>query len=512
MSLPPHARNVLRKVLRGSWASTHTSNRFILPRMRDGKQRMFIGTRVESDSFGELEVPDDALYGAQTARSLQNFDIGGPAARMPVPIIRAFGVLKKCAARYNAKHGKLNGFIAEAIAQACDDVIDGSLDEHFPLVIFQTGSGTQTNMNVNEVVSNRAIQILGGVIGSKNPVHPNDHCNMGQSSNDSFPTAIHIAAVTELTNDLLPALQHLYLALKGKEREFCEIIKIGRTHCMDATPITLGQVFSGYAQQVKNGITRVKLAIPALSQLALGGTAVGTGLNTTAGYDVEIADMIAAETGLPFVTAPNKFEALAAHDAIVEASGALNALACGLNKIANDLRMLGSGPRCGIGEISLPANEPGSSIMPGKVNPTQCEAMTMVAAQVMGNHVAITVGGAQGHFELNVFKPLMASNFLSSCRLLADSSRSFTDKCVLGAVPNIERLNELMESSLMLVTALNPKIGYDKAAIVAKKAHEDGTSLIESGEALGFFTAAQFKDWVKPQQMIGPDFPDGPTF
>lgn len=469
-------------------------------------------SRTETDSFGPLQVPNDVLYGAQTARSLINFDIGGPAARMPKPIIQAFAVVKKCAAQYNAQHGKLETNISDAIQQAANEIRNGSidLDLHFPLVVFQTGSGTQTNMNVNEVLSNRAIQILGGTIGTKEPVHPNDHCNLGQSSNDSFPTAMHIAAVEEITHKLLPKLCNLECALTLKSKEFSSIIKIGRTHCQDATPITLGQVFSGYAAQLQNSIRRVEGSLEALYPLALGGTAVGTGLNTEIGYDEDIAKLIAAETGLPFVTASNKFEALAAHDAIVEASGALNVLACSMNKIANDLRLLGSGPRSGLGELSLPANEPGSSIMPGKVNPTQCEAVTMVAAQVMGNHVAITMGGATGHFELNVFKPVMIANLLTSCRLLADASESFTEHCVKGIVANEDRINHLMESSLMLVTALNPYIGYDKATKVAKKAHEDGSTLIESGEALGYFTEKQFREWVQPEKMIQPDGAEKP--
>jgi len=459
---------------------------------------------MESDTFGPLAVPSWAYYGAQTARSLLNFDIGANSSRMPMAVIRGFAVLKKCAARYNAKHGKMEKEIAAAIETAANEVHAGKLDAHFPLVVFQTGSGTQTNMNVNEVLSNRAIEILGGVIGSKAPVHPNDHCNMGQSSNDSFPTAMHIAAVTEITHHVLPALAQLEQSLAAKEQEFNHIIKIGRTHCQDATPITLGQVFSGYKAQITSSIRRIETALPALYQLALGGTAVGTGLNTQLGYDVEIAAIIAAETQLPFVTATNKFEALAAHDAIVEASGALNVTACALNKIANDLRLLGSGPRSGLGEISLPENEPGSSIMPGKVNPTQCEAVTMVAAQVMGNNTAVTFGGATGHFELNVFKPVMISNLLHSCQLIADASISFATNCVDGITPNEERIQDLMNSSLMLVTALNPHIGYDKAAQVAKKAHQDGTTLIESGAALGFFTEEQFNAWVKPIDMIGP--------
>ena len=463
-------------------------------------------TRIESDAFGELEVPSSALYGAQTKRSMINFAIGGEQARMPLPVIRAFGVLKKCAAKYNLSAGKMDHDMSHAIQAAADEVRDGKLDQHFPLVLFQTGSGTQTNMNVNEVISNRAIQMMGGTVGSKEPVHPNDHVNMGQSSNDSFPTAMSIAAVTEITTLLLPALTHLHAVLEDKSHEFSDIIKIGRTHCQDATPITLGQTFSGYATQLGNGINRVESTLPRLCELALGGTAVGTGLNTDVGYDVEIAGLIAEETGLPFVTAPNKFEALAAHDAVVEASGTMNTLACSLMKIANDLRLLGSGPRSGLGEISLPANEPGSSIMPGKVNPTQCEAVTMVAAQVMGNHVTATVGGATGHFELNVFKPVMINALLSSVRLLADCSRSFADNCVCGIAANHSRITDLMNSSLMLVTALNPHIGYDKASMVAKKAHIDGTTLIEAGgpKGLNFFTEAEFNAWVKPREMVGP--------
>ena len=466
-----------------------------------------LSTRTETDSFGPLEVPSESYYGAQTARSLMNFPIGDESARMPLPIVRAFGVLKKCAAVYNKAQGKLAPEVADAIAAAAGEVAAGDLDGHFPLVIYQTGSGTQTNMNVNEVVANRAIELLGGVVGSKDPVHPNDHCNMGQSSNDSFPTAMHIAAASELSGRLLPALAHLRSALEAKAVEFDHVIKIGRTHCMDATPLTLGQVFSGYAAQVEASEARVRDALPRLHELALGGTAVGTGLNTVEGYDVAIAALIADETGLPFETAPNKFAALAAHDAIVEASGALNTAACALNKVANDLRLLGSGPRSGLGEIQLPENEPGSSIMPGKVNPTQCEAVTMVAARVVGNHVAATFGGAQGHFELNVFKPVMAAALLESTRLLADASMSFADRCVVGVAANEGRIADLMASSLMLVTALNPHIGYDNAAKVAKKAHQDGTSLIEAGEALGLFTGDQFAEWVKPAEMISPKAP-----
>jgi fumarate hydratase class II len=463
-------------------------------------------TREESDAFGPIAVDSSKLWGAQTQRSLQNFPIGGPAARMPEPIIRAFGILKKCAAKYNMDAGKLPKEIGEAMVSACDEVIAGTLSDHFPLVVFQTGSGTQTNMNVNEVVSNRAIQIMGGVVGSKTPVHPNDHCNMGQSSNDSFPTAMSIAAATELSNSLLPALGKLEAALTAKASEFADVIKIGRTHTQDATPMTLGQEFSGYAKQVENGMARVRAVLPRVSELALGGTAVGTGLNTVQGYDVEIARCISDEARLPFTTAPNKFEALAAHDALVEASGALNVLACSLNKIANDVRFLGSGPRSGLGELSLPENEPGSSIMPGKVNPTQCEAMTMVCAQVVGNHAAVTFGGCQGHFELNVFKPVMIANVLSSARLLGDAALCFTKSCVVGIKANTERIEQLMSSSLMLVTALNPHIGYDKASQIAKKAHREGTTLIAAGGpmGLGFFTEEQFAAWVKPEEMTRP--------
>ena len=465
-----------------------------------------VSTRTETDAFGPIEVPSDALWGAQTQRSIQNFPIGGIAARMPMPVVYAQALLKKCAAKYNVDTTNLPQDVGNAIAAAADEVIAGKLDDHFPLVVFQTGSGTQTNMNVNEVLSNRAIQLLGGVVGSKAPVHPNDHVNMGQSSNDSFPTAMYIASTTEITRTLLPSLRELHAALDAKAKEFVDIIKIGRTHTQDATPLTLGQEFSGYAKQVEYGILRVEAVLPRLSELALGGTAVGTGLNTIEGYDVEIAQRIASETGLPFTTAPNKFEALAAHDAIIEASGAMNVLACSLNKIANDIRFLGSGPRSGLGELSLPENEPGSSIMPGKVNPTQCEAMTMVCAQVVGNHSAITFGGAQGHFELNVFKPMMVANLLSSVRLIADASRCFTKSCVVGIVANIDRIDQLMQSSLMLVTALNPHIGYDKASKVAKKAHKDGTTLIEAGgpAGLGFYTPEQFAEWVKPSEMIAP--------
>jgi fumarate hydratase class II len=459
-------------------------------------------SRVESDSMGELAIPEGCLWGAQTQRSLQNFEIG--TDKMPIEIIYAMALIKKCCALYYAKAGLMDQEVANAVAQAASEVLSGQHDDHFPLVIYQTGSGTQTNMNVNEVLSNRAIMLLGGTVGSKTPVHPNDHVNKGQSSNDSFPTAMHIAAAKLLVETTLPNLEILLESLQKKAAEFENIVKIGRTHCQDATPLTLGQEFSAYVQQVDYGMQRIRATLPALYRLALGGTAVGTGLNTFEGYDAEIAQTIADETGLPFVTAPNKFEALAAHDAIIEASGALNTVACSLNKIANDIRLLGSGPRCGLGELSLPANEPGSSIMPGKVNPTQCEAMTMVCAQVMGNHVAVTIGGAQGHFELNVFKPVMIANLLQSARLIGDAAKSFAVNCVDGIVPNMDRIQYLLHNSLMLVTALNPYIGYDKASEIAKNAHKKGISLKESATASGYLTAEQFDEWIVPEDMIGP--------
>lgn len=393
---------------------------------------------------------------------------------------------------------------AAAIGQAVDEVLAGKHDDQFPLVIYQTGSGTQTNMNVNEVLSNRAIMILGGEIGSKTPVHPNDDCNMGQSSNDSFPTAMHIAAVVTILNRTIPGLKVLLEALKAKQVEFDKIVKIGRTHCMDATPLTLGQEFSGYAQQVEYGIQRIEHSLQSLYRLALGGTAVGTGLNTTEGYADAIAAKIAEETELPFTSATNLFEALAAHDSLIEVSGAFNTVAASLNKIANDVRLLGSGPRCGLGELSLPPNEPGSSIMPGKVNPTQCEALTMVCAQVMGNHTTISIGGTQGHFELNVFKPVMVANLLDSARLLGDAAASFAERCVVGITPNLDKINQLLHGSLMLVTALNPHVGYDAASKIAKNAHEKGLSLKESAIASGYLTAEQFDEWIVPEDMIGP--------
>ncbi|KAJ1928983.1 hypothetical protein IWQ60_001575 [Tieghemiomyces parasiticus] len=459
--------------------------------------------RVENDSFGEIKVPADKYWGAQTQRSLQNFDIGGPSERMPEPLIKAFGVLKRSAAIVNMSYG-LDAKVGDSIVMAADEVIEGKLMDHFPLVVYQTGSGTQTNMNVNEVISNRAIELLGGEKGSKTPVHPNDHVNMSQSSNDTFPTAMHVSAVVEMKQSLIPALTLLRDALQAKSDEFKDIIKIGRTHLQDATPLTLGQEFSGYTQQLTYAIERVKDVLPRLCNLAQGGTAVGTGLNTRKGFDVRVADEIAKFTKLPFQTAPNKFEALAAHDAIVEASGALNTIAVSLMKVANDIRFLGSGPRCGLGELQLPENEPGSSIMPGKVNPTQCEALTMVCAQVMGNNSTISIGGSNGHFELNVFKPVMIKNLLQSVRLLADGSRSFTNNCVVGIQANEAKIKAIMNESLMLVTALNPHIGYDNAAKCAKKAHKEGTTLKQAALSLGLLNEEQFAQWVRPENMIGP--------
>ncbi|KAG6412567.1 hypothetical protein SASPL_125249 [Salvia splendens] len=541
--------------------------------------------REERDTFGPIQVPSDKLWGAQTQRSLQNFEIGGERERMPEPIIRAFGVLKKCAAKVNIGYG-LDPAIGNAIMQAAQEVAEGKLNDHFPLVVWQTGSGTQSNMNANEemrarrkqlllqviflsvehfpgggvgveiwseedlviepfvlkavhffhkllfqmyinrlydlcriaellvmflydeifilqVIANRAAEILGHKRGEK-AVHPNDHVNRSQSSNDTFPTVMHIAAATEINSRLLPKLKQLHTTLNAKSLEFNDIVKIGRTHTQDATPLTLGQEFSGYTTQVKYGIDRVLCTLPRIYQLAQGGTAVGTGLNTKKGFDVKIAEAVAEETNLPFVTAENKFEALAAHDAFVESSGSLNTVATSLMKIANDIRFLGSGPRCGLGELILPENEPGSSIMPGKVNPTQCEALTMVCAQVMGNHVAITVGGSNGHFELNVFKPVMASNLLHSVRLLGDASASFEKNCVRGIQANTDRIHKLLHESLMLVTSLNPKIGYDNAALVAKTAHKEGSTLKEAALKLGVLTSEEFDTLVVPEKMIGP--------
>ncbi|MCI5050211.1 MAG: class II fumarate hydratase [Rickettsiales bacterium] len=463
---------------------------------------MDTGTRTESDTFGPLEVPNDRYWGAQSARSLINFDIG--IETMPKSMIRALGILKRSAAAVNMNLGVLEKDIGDAIVQAATEVMENQLDDHFPLSVWQTGSGTQTNMNSNEVIANRAIEILGGVLGSKDPVHPNDHVNMGASSNDTFPTAMHIAAVEEIQHQLIPALKKLRDALDEKAKSFGDIIKIGRTHLQDATPLTLEQEFSGYVTQISYGIQRVEATLPRLYQLAQGGTAVGTGINSKKGFAEAFAAEVAEITKLPFVTAENKFEALAAHDAIVEASGALNTLAVSLMKVANDIRLLGSGPRCGLGEIQLPENEPGSSIMPGKVNPTQCEAMTMVCAQVMGNHTAISVAGSNGHFELNVFKPVMIYNLLQSITLIADASRSFTDKCVVGIEANRERIEKLRDESLMLVTALNPHIGYDNAAKIAKKAHKEGTTLKEAALSLELLTEEQFAEWVRPEKMTGP--------
>ncbi|MBI2233462.1 MAG: class II fumarate hydratase [Micavibrio aeruginosavorus] len=459
-------------------------------------------TRIETDSFGEIDVPADRYWGAQTQRSIQNFRIG--EERMPKPLVRALGIQKKAAALANMDLGILDTRLAQAIVQAADEIIDGTLAGEFPLVVWQTGSGTQTNMNANEVISNRAIEILGGEIGSKKPVHPNDHVNMGQSSNDSFPTVMHIAAAEQVHHELLPALEHLHAALNRKAEEFASIVKIGRTHLQDATPMTLGQEFSGYTKQIEYGIARMQSAMPRLMQLAQGGTAVGTGINCKTGFADKFASKVADITGLDFVSAENKFEALASHDALVELSGMLNVLAVSLMKIANDIRLLGSGPRCGIGEISLPENEPGSSIMPGKVNPTQSEAMTMVCAQVMGNHVTVTVAGSNGHFELNVFKPVIIFNVLQSIRLLADACNSFTDNCVIGIEANTDRIAKLLHESLMLVTALNPHIGYDNAAKIAKKAHKDGTTLMQAGIDLGLLTEEQFRQWIKPEDMVKP--------
>ena len=458
--------------------------------------------RIETDSFGELEVPADKYWGAQTQRSLGNFKIGGEI--MPAPLVRALGIIKKCAAISNVALGNLEAEIGEAISTAAQEVVEGKLNDHFPLVVWQTGSGTQSNMNANEVISNRAIEMMGGTMGSKSPVHPNDHCNRSQSSNDTFPTAMHISAYEQVHHELLPALRHLHEALKSKSDAWSDIIKIGRTHLQDATPLTLGQEFSGYAAMIENGIARASDASARLRFLAQGGTAVGTGLNAKPGFAAHFAAEVAKLTGLPFETAPNKFEALAGHDAIVEMSGALNTIACSLFKIANDIRLLGSGPRSGLGELSLPENEPGSSIMPGKVNPTQCEAMTMLCTQVIGNHTTITMAGSQGHMELNVFKPVMIYDLLQSIRLIADGCHSFTDNCVVGIEPNRENIDQLMQRSLMLVTALAPTIGYDNATKVAKTAHKNGTTLREEAVNLGLVTAEEFDRVVRPELMIGP--------
>ena len=458
--------------------------------------------RIETDSMGEIEVPGDKYYGAQTARSLVHFRIGGD--RFPREVIRALGILKKAAAVTNEELGILDSAKAALIVRAADEVIAGDLDAHFPLVVWQTGSGTQTNMNANEVIANRAIELAGGVMGSKDPIHPNDDVNKAQSSNDTFPTAMHIAAGEQMTKKLIPAVETLHKTLAQKAEAFDSIIKIGRTHLMDAVPLTLGQEFSGYAQQLENGLARVRMSLDGIYELALGGTAVGTGLNTHPDFADKAAARIADMTGLPFRSAPNKFEALAAHDAVVFASGAVKTLAASLMKIANDIRMLASGPRCGVGELLIPENEPGSSIMPGKVNPTQSEAMTMVCAQVMGNDVAVNVGGATGHFELNVFKPVMIFNLLNSVRLLADACVSFNEHCAVGIEPNRPAIDAYLQNSLMLVTALNPVIGYDNAARVAKKAFTEGGTLRDAAVALDLLTGEEFDAAVKPENMIGP--------
>jgi len=458
--------------------------------------------RIERDTFGDVPVPADAYYGAQTARALANFKIG--SERAPREFIRALGVVKKAAALVNCELGLLQPHLCEAICKAADEVIAGDLDEHFPLPVWQSGSGTQTNMNANEVIANRAIQLLGGEVGSKTPIHPNDHVNMSQSTNDVFPTALNVAAVEQIHRKLIPAMKKLHEALEAKSAAFEPVVKIGRTHLMDATPLTLGQEFSGYAQQVNNGLERVVLTLPRLSELALGGTAVGTGLNTKQAYAARTAKVISELIALPFRSAPNKFEALAAHDAVVMTSGALRALACSLMKIANDIRWLASGPRCGIGELQLPENEPGSSIMPGKVNPTQCEAVTMVAAQVIGNDAVVAFAGASGNFELNVFKPVIMLNILQSIRLLADVVVSFTDNAVAGLKPNLDRIKAHLDNSLMLVTALNRHIGYDMAAKIARAAHENGTTLMEEAVAAGVLSEEEFRRLVDPGKMIGP--------
>ena len=459
-------------------------------------------TRTESDSMGDIEVPIDCYWGAQTQRSRQNFKIGGE--RLPAAMIRALGVQKLAAARANMQLGLLDETLGGAMCTAAEEVVAGTLIDQFPLVVWQTGSGTQSNMNANEVIAGRANEILSGQRGGKSPVHPNDHVNMGQSSNDTFPTVMHIAAAEQIQGETIPALERLHDALDAKAKNFAEIIKIGRTHLMDATPLTLGQEFSGYAKQIEYGLASLRAVLPRLYRLAQGGTAVGTGLNSVEGFAETFAAAVAEITGLPFESADNKFEAMAAHDAIVEASGALNVLAAALMKIANDIRLLGSGPRSGLGELILPANEPGSSIMPGKVNPTQAEAMTMVCAQVMGNHVTVTVAGSNGHFELNVFKPVLGYSLLQSAKLIGDSCDSFRENCVEGIEANETQIGELMRRSLMLVTALNPHIGYDNAAKVAKKAYTENTTLKEAAVALGLLTAEQFDDWVRPETMIGP--------
>ena len=459
-------------------------------------------TRIETDTFGPIEVAADRYWGAQAQRSLGNFKIGWE--RQPAPVVRALGIVKRAAAETNMSLGRLDAKIGATIVAAANEVIEGKLDDHFPLVVWQTGSGTQSNMNANEVISNRAIEMLGGEMGSKKPVHPNDHVNMSQSSNDTYPTAMHIACAEEIHHRLLPALRTLANALNDKAQTWKDIIKIGRTHTQDATPLTLGQEFSGYTQQVLNGIARIEQTMPMLMQLAQGGTAVGTGLNAPVGFAETVAQKIAAITGLAFTTAPNKFEALAAHDAMVFSHGAINTVAASLFKIANDIRLLGSGPRAGLGELSLPENEPGSSIMPGKVNPTQCEALTQVCVQIFGNNAALTFAGSQGHFELNVYNPVMAYNFLQSVRLMADAAVSFTDNCVVGIEPCLDNIKSGVERSLMLVTALAPKIGYDAAAKIAKTAHKNGTTLREEAVGGGYVTNEEFDALVRPENMVHP--------
>ncbi|MUO77387.1 class II fumarate hydratase [Agrobacterium vitis] len=459
-------------------------------------------TRTETDTFGPIEVASDRYWGAQAQRSLGNFKIGWE--KQPLPVVRALGIVKQAAARANMALGGLDSTLGEAIIKAAQEVIDGKLNDHFPLVVWQTGSGTQSNMNANEVISNRAIEMLGGVMGSKKPVHPNDHVNMSQSSNDTYPTAMHIASAEYVVHHLIPGLKHLHAALDAKAKAFDHIIKIGRTHTQDATPLTLGQEFSGYAAQVASSIKRIELTLPGLYELAQGGTAVGTGLNAPIGFAEKVAEEIAAITGLPFVTAPNKFEALAAHDAMVFAHGAINAAAAACFKIANDIRFLGSGPRAGLGELALPENEPGSSIMPGKVNPTQSEAMTQVCAHIFGNNAALTFAGSQGHFELNVYNPMMAYNFLQSVQLLGDAAVSFTDNCVVGIEAREDNIRKGVENSLMLVTALNSKLGYDACAKIAKTAHKNGTTLREEAVGGGYLTNEEFDQYVRPELMIGP--------
>jgi len=460
-------------------------------------------TRTETDTFGPIEVDADKYWGAQAQRSLGNFKIGWE--KQPAPVVRALGIVKRAAAETNMALGRLDKTVGDTIVKAAQEVIEGKLDAHFPLVVWQTGSGTQSNMNANEVISNRAIEMLGGEMGSKKPVHPNDHVNMSQSSNDTYPTAMHVACAEEIHHRLLPALQQLRNALNDKANQWAKIIKIGRTHTQDATPLTLGQEFSGYTKQVENGIARIESTLPALMQLAQGGTAVGTGLNAPVGFAEQVAERIAAITKLPFTTAPNKFEALAAHDAMVFSHGAINTVAASLFKIANDIRLLGSGPRSGLGELSLPENEPGSSIMPGKVNPTQCEAMTQVCVQIFGNNAALTFAGSQGHFELNVYNPVMAYNFLQSVRLMSDAAVSFTENCVTGIEAREDNIKSALERSLMLVTALAPKIGYDNAAKIAKTAHKNGTTLREEAVGGGYVTNEEFDAVVRPEKMIAPE-------